>query len=407
MLKLVLNYPKTFVKRYSQGIWLITFVGFLNSISVSISLPFLALYLYEKRGISMSMVGVIMLISGTFSAVAQLFAGAIADRLGRRPLLLMTIIMGILLYSGMAVLIGIDAPVLSIILFYVVVRAALMMQRPAIQAIVVDLTPPGRLTESFSLQRIGGNLGWAAGPAIGGFMAGTLTYAWLFGLAGLIGIFNIVLIFFFFRESFGRASEKVKIGSIFKAALDKNLLIFTILCLLVFIVSGQMSSTLSVYSVEHAGFSTSQYGFLLTLNGLIIVVFQYPITFILGHLASHFSLVLGAFLYGVGYLILTWVGPYSLAIGSMVLITAGEIVFAPTTSAVVGEMSSTNWRGRYMGFFGLSETMGMAIGPLIGGVLLDAFPLQPLFVWGAPAILAFAAATGFNQFGRKQKNPSK
>jgi len=343
-----------------------------------------------------------MLISGAVSAIAQLFAGAIADRLARRPLLIITIGMGILLYLGMAALIGVRASVSGIVLFYIVVRSALMMQRPAIQAIVVDLTPLGRLAETFSLQRIGGNLGWAAGPAIGGFLAGTLTYAWLFGLAGLIGLINIVLIVFFFRESFGRATERVGIGSIFKAALDKRLLIFTLLCLLVFIVSGQMSSTLSVYTVDHAGFSTAQYGFLLTLNGLIIVVFQYPVTFLLGRWAASVSLVLGALLYGVGYLALTWVGPYSLAIGSMVLITAGEILFAPTTSAVVGEMSSTNWRGRYMGFFGLSETMGMALGPLIGGVLLDAFPLQPLIVWGAPAVLAFCAAAGFSQFGNNK-----
>ncbi len=398
MLKTLIFYSKSFINRYSQGIWVITFVGFLNSVSVSVSLPFLALYLYEKRDVSMSMVGVIMLISGGVSAAAQLFAGAITDRLGRRPLLITTIVIGILLYLGMALLIGINAPVMTIVCFYVIVRSALMMQRPAIQAIVVDLTPPGRLTESFSLQRIGGNLGWAAGPAIGGFLAGSLTYAWLFGLAGLIGILNIILILFFFHESFGRATERVNISSIFKAAKDHNLLIFTILCLLVFIVSGQMASTLSVYTVEHVGFSTSQYGFLLTLNGLIIVFFQYPVTYILSRLTFSFSLVLGALLYGVGYLTLTWVGPYSLAVGCMILITAGEIVFAPTTSAVVGQMASTNWRGRYMGFFGLSETMGMALGPLIGGVLLDVFPMQPLFVWGTTAIMAFAAAIGFSRF---------
>ena len=190
------------------------------------------------------------------------------------------------------------------------------------------------------------------------------------------------------------------------AAKDKNLLIFTLLCLMVFVVSGQMSSTLSVYTVTYSGFSTSQYGFLLTLNGLIIVVFQYPVTFLLNRLTPYFSLVLGALLYGVGYLTLTWVGAYSLAIGAMVLITAGEIVFAPTTSAIVGEMASKNWRGRYMGFFGLSETMGMALGPLVGGVLLDAFPLQPLIIWGAPAILAAAAAIGFSQFRGRAKGIS-
>ena len=157
MIKTAWTLPKSFVNRFPSGIWLITFVGFLNSISFSVSLPFLALYLYEQRGVSMAMVGVIMLVSGTISAVAQLFAGAIADRIGRRPLLIMTVSLGIVLYLGMAALIGIDAPVFNIILFYIIVRSALMMQRPAIQAIVVDLTPPGRLAETYGFLRIGGN----------------------------------------------------------------------------------------------------------------------------------------------------------------------------------------------------------------------------------------------------------
>lgn len=403
MIKTALTLPKTVIDRFPGGIWLITFIGILNAISFSVSLPFLALYLYDDRDVSMSMVGVIMLVSGTIAAVAQLFAGAITDRLGRRPLLIVTISLGIVMYVGMAMLIGISAPVINIILFYIVVRTALMMQRPAIQAIVVDLTPSGRLTETFGLLRIGGNLGWAAGPAIGGVLAGKLTYAWLFGLAGLIGIINLILILFYFRESFSRPSERVSIGSIFTAARDKELLIFTVLCLMVFVVSGQMGSTLSVYIVDRAGFNVSAYGFLLTLNGLLIVAFQYPITLLMGRLAPYFSLILGAFLYGIGFLSLAWVGPYGLALGAMVLITAGEIVFAPTSSAVVGRMASTNWRGRYMGFFGLSETFGMALGPLLGGVLLDVFPRQGLFVWGPQAALAFVAAAWFIRFKGRMK----
>ena len=399
MTRPALTLAKTVAKRYSPGIWLITFIGFLNSISFSVSLPFLALYLYQDRGISMSLVGVIMLASGGIAAAAQLFAGAVADRLGRKPLLIVTIALGVFLYVGTALLIGMDAPVVYIVLLYLFVRSALMMQRPAIQAIVVDLSPANRLTETFGLLRVGGNLGWAAGPAIGGILAGTLTYAWLFGLAGLVGIINLVLVLSFFRESFSRAVEKVNIGSIFAAGKDKTLLYFTILCLLVFVVAGQMGSTLSVYTVDLVGFSTSQYGFLLTLNGLVIVVFQYPITYLMGRKSPNLSLLLGAFLYGAGYLSLAWVGPYGLALGAMVMITAGEIVFGPTTSAVVGELASTNWRGRYMGFFGLSETLGMAVGPLLGGVLLDVFPQQPFFIWGTQAILAFIAAVGFMRIG--------
>jgi len=367
------------------------------------SLPFMALYLYEKRGVSMAMVGVIILISGICSAVSQLFAGSIADKMGRRPLLLITLSLSLLMFLGMAFLIGFSASIINIVVVYTLVRSTLMMQRPAISSIVVDLAPKDRLTETYGLLRIGGNLGFAAGPAVGGYLAASFSFAWIFGLAGLIVAIALIFTFSSLRESFGRSTQGVSINSVLSAGKDRNLLTFTLLSLLVFLVMGQLSSTLSVYAVSQAGFSTSQYGFLLTLNGLIIVVFQYPFVWVMKRFALYRSLILGAVLYGVGYLTLTWVGAYSLAILAIGLITAGEITFAPTTSAVVGGMASENWRGRYMAFAGLSETVGFSLGPLLGGVLLDSFPSQPGYVWGTISALAFVAAVGFNQWGKSQR----
>jgi MFS family permease len=367
--------------------------------AISMSLPFMALYLYEKRGVSMAMVGVVILISGLCSAISQLFAGSIADRIGRRPLLIFTFSLTFLVFLGMAFLIGLSAPVPGIVAAFALARCALMMQRPAIQATVVDLSPVNRLTETYSLLRIGGNLGFAAGPAIGGFLAASLTYAWLFGLAGIITLVALVVIFFSFRESHGRTQSGVSTISVLSAGKDLNLLIFTLMSLLVFLVMGQLSSTLSVYTVSRAGFSTAQYGFLLTLNGLIIVVFQYPLSWLLKRYQLYKSLALGAVLFASGYLVFIWVGSYPLALGAIALVTFGEIVFAPTTSAVVGEMASANWRGRYMAFAGLSETIGYSFGPLLGGVLLDVFPDQPLLVWGPLAALGYIAAIGFQRWG--------
>jgi MFS family permease len=367
--------------------------------AISMSLPFMALYLFEKRGLSMAMVGVIILISGIGSGVSSLFGGSIADRLGRRPLLIITFALSLLMFAGMAILIGYGAPVLAIIVAYTLVRSALAMQRPAIQAIVIDLAPRERLAETYGLLRIGGNLGFAIGPAIGGFLAAFLSYAWIFGLAGLIVGMALIVIILYFKESFNQGLEKVNISSVFSVAKNRSLLVFTAFSLLVFLVMGQLSSTLSVYTVSYAGFSTSQYGFLLTLNGAIIVLFQYPFSQIMGRFALYKPIVLGAFLYGIGYLILVWVGDYRLALFSMFIITSGEITFAPTSSAVVGAMAEENWRGRYMAFFGLSETLGWSLGPLIGGFLLDIFPSQPIAAWGPIAALAFIASIGFQRWG--------
>jgi MFS family permease len=213
----------------------------------------------------------------------------------------------------------------------------------------------------------------------------------------IVGI-SFLFIFFLLKESSRGSVERIRIGSIVSAGKDINLLVFTLLCTLVFAVMGQLSSTLSVYSVSHTGFSTTQYGFLLTLNGLLVVVFQYPFTRILKRVGYSASLISGSLLYGAGYLLMAWVGGYGLAVGAMVIVTTAEIIFAPTTLAVVGEMAVRTWRGRYMAFFGLSETMGMTIGLLIGGLLLDRFPSHPLYVWGIIAGIAFLAAAGFSRF---------
>jgi predicted MFS family arabinose efflux permease len=383
-------------RRFSSGIWIISVVGLLNWISWSMSLPFMALYLYQERGVSMAWVGVIMLVCGLSSVAAQLAGGAITDKVGRRPFLIGTVSLGIVLYLIMALLIGMHSPVLAIAAAFLLARAVQTMQRPAIQAIVVDLAKPERLAESYSLLRVSTNIGFAAGPALGGFLVLYLNFAWLFGAAGLIGIIALVLVILFFKESSRIQAVRIDFTAILKAGQDRNLLVFSLLSLLVFLTSGQMASTLSVYTVSFAGFSEAQYGFLLTLNGLIIVAVQYPLTRLLGRF-PYLSLTLGAFFYGCGYLILTWVGPYGLALFSMTIITFGEMSISPTASAMVGEMATAEWRGRYMAFFGAMETLGFSIGPLIGGILLNAFPGHPLAVWGPLSSMAFVAALAFSR----------
>jgi len=143
------------------------------------------------------------------------------------------------------------------------------------------------------------------------------------------------------------------------------------------------------------GFSTAQFGLLLTTNGLIVVFFQYLVARGLSRLSKSTALILGSLLFGFGYLSLGWVGNFNQVLAAIVVITAGEIVFSPMALSVVADLSPQDRRGQYMGFFGLSEIMGFSAGPLIGGILLDAFPTDPRFIWGIISLLGFAASVGF------------
>ena len=383
-----------------------TVISFFTAAGFSVSLPFLSLYLYTQRGLSATLVGVVILVSGLCSAASQMFAGLLADRMGRRPLLLAVTTATMCLYGVLAALIAVSAPVLTIVIAYTVVRTVMIMMRPAVTSAVVDLTPKERLTETFGLLRVGQNVGWAAGPAAGGFLAVILSYAWLFGFAAGIAAISLVVIFLFFKESFRGTPEEVDVKTMLCAGQDRRFFVFSGLSLLVFIVSSQLTTSLSVFTVNRAGFSTVEYGFLLTLNGLLVVFLQYPLTRMTNKVSRPALLSIGAALYGLGYLSMGWVGAYSLAIAAMVVITLGEMVFSPTTLAVAGELSPKDWRGHYVGFFGLSETLGLSLGPMLGGFLLDRFTTSGIAVWGVIASLSFLAAFGFQRWAASYRRSS-
>ena len=349
----------------------------------------------------MTMVGTIILAAGLCSAFSQALGGALSDRFGRRPVLLIGALVSVFLFSGLAALIGISAPVWAIAVGYIASRSILTTTRPVISAMVADFTPKERLTEAYGILRIGANMGWAAGPALGGYLATFLPYGWLFGIAPLTCVIVTLIIFFFIRESSHVMSKGVGFRSMLTIANDRPFLFFVVINILLFIAMGQMVSTLSIFTVEMLGFSPAQFGLLLTLNGLIVVFFQYPMTVALRRVAKFRALILGSLLYLVGYLSLGWITQFGWALVAMAVITGGEIIHAPVSLSVVGELSPEDKRGRYMGFFGLSQTIGIAVGPLLGGVLIDAFPFNPELIWAPVALIAFIAAVGYYWWGRR------
>jgi MFS family permease len=129
---------------------------------------------------------------------------------------------------------------------------------------VADFTSKEKLTEAYGIIRIGVNIGWAAGPALGGYLAAFLPYGWLFGIAAIACGVVFLIVYFFIHESSHWVSSSVGFRSMLPPADDRAFIAFVGLSVLLFIVMGQMASTLSIFAVDIVGFSTSQYGLLLT-----------------------------------------------------------------------------------------------------------------------------------------------
>lgn len=382
--------------RFERGIWALVGVQLITSAGFSLALPFLSLYLNRERGLAMSLVGTVMLCAAFAEAFGQVLGGELSDRLGRRPVLLGSLLFRLLAFLGMAWLLAAKSPVWLIICAYLALRVTRGVSTPPISALVADLTKEKRV-EGYGILRVGANVGWAMGPAVGGYLATFFPYAVLFIFGGAATFLALLLAGLAvpeppFPTRQNRPETLPVVG-------DRAFLGFLGLSLPVFLVAGQLVSTLSVFLVERLGLSEAQFGGLLTLNGLLVVATQYPIARIVQTRSPRLGLALGSFLYAVGYLSFGWIRAYPLMILAMIVVTVGEMIFTPVAMAIAAGFAREDQRGRYLGAFGLVQSFGWSGGAFLGGVLLDYAP-SPQVLWGALTSLGFLAAFLFLSLGK-------
>ena len=380
---------------FSPGIWAAMGIQAIRTTGFSIAFTYLPLYLYQQRHISMTLVGTIMLISGIVSGIFNIVGGMLADRFGHRRMFVIFQITETLLFGLLAALIGINATVWLIFVTTILVTTVGGMSAPTISAIVADASHKSRLNESYGLMAIGGNLGWAIGPLTGGFLQAHTSFAWVFGIGALVTSLSLIGISYLPKDAAGRTTESISKRTLKLFLGDSTLIIFCILCMLFLLEMSQWGATLSVFTVDRIGFSPEQYGLLMSISGVLIIIFQYPISRRIAWLGSRKSLFMGSLLYGLGFLSFSWVKSFIPAIGSIIILVTGEMLFVPTSLSAVRRMSQPEDVGKNMGILGLCGTIGSSFGPLMGGFLLDKFPFNPLYVWGLVALPAFLAAIGF------------
>ena len=386
---------KVNLKRFSPGMWTAMGIQAVRTTGFSISFSYLPLYLHQQRHIAMTLVGLIILITGLISGGFNVVGGVLADRFGHRRIFIIFQVVETLMFALLALLMGINSSVWFIFVTSLLVSMAGGMSAPAISALVTDASQTHNLAESYGLMAIGANLGWAIGPLTGGLLLAHYSYAWVFGAGAVVTALSLFGTAYLPRDGAGKHTGLISKNSLKLFLSDSTMIIFCLLCLLFFFEMSQWGATLSVFSVDHIGFTPEQYGLLMSISGMLIIIFQYPISRRIAWLGSRKSLFLGSVLYGLGFLSLTWVKSFLPAVGSIVILVAGEMLFVPTSNSAIARMSRPEDIGKNMGILGLCATLGSSCGPLLGGFLLDKFPSQPLYIWGPIALPVFAAAIGF------------
>jgi MFS family permease len=377
----------------------------VNTMAFSIVMPFLAMYLVEKRGVSGATYGLVYLASGLCAAVGNAVSGEASDRFGRRRMMLAALLLrgANMIALGSAVLA--EAPIL--VLGALVVSNGILRSLfdPAAAAAVTELATPERRAAAFGLQRIGVNVGWALGPALGGALAAAHSYGLLFfASAGVMLVASFLLSRV--RDLGGggvtEALERVSLATL-RASYQRNRAFFLYLGLVFLgsIMTVQIFATLSVYARTELGLSQAEIGLLYTVNGVLVVLLQLPAVALIERGGPRRALMLGPAIYAVAFLTVGASHGFGELAVAMAVITAAEVIFAPALSDMAAHLGDPRHLGRAFGLFGLMQQFGLSVGPLVGGLLYDHLRTRPLAMWGALSAGMVLLGIGYALFARR------
>ncbi len=365
-------------------------------------IPYLSIYFHNQMKIPMSQVGILFGVGAIVRALSGLFGGDLSDKVGRVKIMgwaqflrgAIFLLMAGLAWKGGSFLLWSLMLVLNWLFggFY----------QPVANAMAADIAPKEKRVEAYSILRIAGNIGWAFGPMIGGFLA-SASYPILFVFASFSTFVSSFLILFFLSETVkaNRSEEKFTLKDITKLRSDHLFLLYCAICLLLFVVIGQLISTVSVFSVNFVGISESKLGFLYATNGLVVIFFQLPVSRFTQTKNLIGVLILGSLGYSLGYFLVGFSASFWWLFFCMLVISFSEITVLPASMAIVANLSKEEHHGLYMGGYGLFYALGWSFGPLVGGVLIDFLSGEPVLLWGIISFLGVLSALGFGWIGRK------
>jgi predicted MFS family arabinose efflux permease len=380
---------------YPRSFWTLVVVTFIDRVGGAMLYPFFALYLTKKFGVGMTEVGVLFAVFSLSGFISNTIGGALTDRLGRKGIL----IFGLIASSFSAVAMGLVNSFGAFFVLALTVGILSDVAGPAHNAMVADLLPEEKRAQGYGIIRVAFNLSVTIGPAIGGLLA-SRSYLALFIADAIISLITATLVWRYLPETKPQARLDVPQESMagtfvgyFRVLRDLPFLLFMGACILMTLVYINMNTTLGVYLRDVHGVAESGYGYILSLNAVMVVLFQFGITRRIEKRPPLLMMAVGTALYAIGFAMYGFVSAYVMFLLAMVIITIGEMVVAPVGQALVAKFAPEDMRGRYMAVFGYSWGIPFAIGPYLAGIVLDNY--DPHVLWYAAGMVGTLAVIGF------------
>ena len=361
---------------FSREIWILTLVTFINRAGTMV-LPFLSKYMREDLNFSYNEIKWVLISFGFGSILGSWLGGKLSDKIGFYKIMIFSLLTSGVAFFGLQFVTSFKGLVIAMFLIMTVAD----MFRPAMFVSLGAYAKPENRTRALTLVRLAINLGFAAGPALGGLLIMNVGYKGLFWVDGATCILAILIFWIKVKEKKkSKFTDKENPGEVLTHSVfkDKPFWIFLTVCLITGILFFQLFTTIPLYHKEQFNLSEFQTGLLLTLNGVLVFFLEMPIVSYIerNNINKLKAITLGCLAMAISlYLLLinNWAG---ILIIMMVFMTFAEMLAFPFSNSFAISRAPKGHEGRYMAIFSMSFSLAHILSAESGMEIIDRLGYQ-------------------------------
>src|SRR5580700_9954630 len=384
----------------------------LNFFGYGLILPFEIIYLHQIRGFSTSTAGLVLAATMGTAAIATPPTGALLDRYSAKGIVVAGSLASALGYAGFAY---VDHP-WQAFACSIVSGAGIGAAGTANRQLTVTLVKREQRAAAFALNRVAGNFGLGAGATVAGFVIASAQQLssfqtlYLFDAITYAGFALIVL-----AAVPSPGAETVTAtdasGTGFRAVARDRLFLTVIAANIVLVVVGHtfFSNILPPFVRTHTSLGPAAIGIVFLVNTSFVVIAQIPAVRVVARMRRAHAFAAASALFAISLLavlpatlIHSELAATSLLAGVAIVFAIGECVHIVVLGPLVADMAPAHLLGRYLSLYSLTFSISLALGPAIGGVLLQTAPDA---VWWGGALAAVLAGAVLLRLGCRIPDP--
>ena len=357
------------------------FLFFAAGLADGALMPFFALWARSEGGVPTEYVGLLLACYAGGELVATPLVGGIADRVGRRPVLLVSsagVGCGfLLLYASH----GIVAAALSLLLIGVFESVV----HPTAATVLADVVPGPALRDHLAFTRVASNAGHVVGPAIGAVLAGlSLGLVFMGSAAALLA--GSVAVACFLPETLVPGAvpagddDDEETTALFAVFRNRRLAALLLPIALMGIVTSWIETVLPLLAVDNGSLTAAGVGMLFTYAATLGMVFQLPLTRLLAGVPASRLIVAGGIALGTGFAVLLLPSNLPCLVIAVTLAAVAGMLVGPLTQAMSSDLAPAHARATYMAAYSTANDVRDAAGPAIGTSLYAAASSLPWLV---------------------------